>query len=439
MTDPDDRQHRPANLAAEALRKLEPIAEEHYLVSLLLTLTARQLRDEALAQIAPDDFSSAELGGLWETARRLHAAGKAINARSLAANAETHGENAERVLAGFTGVVPDPVDFPHSLAEVRRCGKLRRIVLATVTMQQRIMAAGDEADALAAAHDELAKLDTDTGQQDRYSHRFRDLLTTLDGQLRNPETFRVFESPWPEINERIAGGLQPGRMTVIGARPGEGKSIAGHQIAEHAAELGHPAIVFSVEMGGVEVAGRVVANGATIEMGEISRRRLSDDGWAKFNEYRARAQDYPLTINDKPDLTIGYITATCRAVKRQTGLDVAVIDYLQLLKSERNVPREQQVAHISRSLKQLSRELDIAVVVPAQLNRQSVSRGKALLSDLRESGGIEQDADLVVLLARELSDKGEPTGYININIAKNRFGPLHELDLQWRPHYSRIG
>jgi replicative DNA helicase len=434
-----EQQHAAPNLAEEALAQLAPRAEENYLVSLLTTLTTRHLRDEALAQVAPDDFSDGNLAGLWRTAQQMNSDGKTINRRSLAAAADTHGEHAERVLARFTGVVPNPADFPHALAEVKRCGALRQIVLATIRVQQRVMAAEDESEALSAAHDELAKLDQGKGHQAKHSHSFRDLLSKLDEELRNPETHRVFPTPWAEMNDRMAGGLHPGRMYVIGARPGEGKSIAAHQVAEHAAESGHPAIVFSVEMGGVEVAGRMVANGATIEMGELSRRRLSEHGWRKFHEYRDLAQDFPLTINDRPDLNLGYIAATCRAVKRQGGLDVVVIDYLQLLKSERNVPREQQVAHVSRSLKQLSRELEIAVVVPAQLNRNSVARGKAMLSDLRESGGIESDADLVALLAREMSDKGEPTGYLNINLAKNRFGPICEFDLAWRPHYSRIG
>ncbi|MEV6908001.1 DnaB-like helicase C-terminal domain-containing protein [Amycolatopsis sp. NPDC051071] len=439
MTHPDDVQHQPANLAAEARARLEPHAEEGYLVSLLLTLTTRHLRDEALAQVAPEDFANVAYGGLWGTAQRLQAEGKTINARSLAAAADTHGENAQRTLARFVGIVPDPADYPHSIAEVRRCSGLRKVVQATERINQRVMSAVDGSEALASAHDELAKLDNGTGKQARHSETFRDLLTRLDTELRNPEDFRIIPLPWPELNDRVSGGLHAGRMYVIGARPGEGKSIAAHQAAEHAASLRHPALVFSVEMGGVEVAGRIVANGASIEMSEISRRDLSTSSWRQFEEYRARAQDYPLVINDRPDLTLGYITATCRAVKRQTGLDVVVIDYLQLLKSERNLPREQQVAHVSRSLKQLSRELDCAVVVPAQLNRNSVARGKAMLSDLRESGGIEADADVVMLLAREVTERGEPTGYLNINLAKNRHGRVGDIDLQWRPHYSRIG
>lgn len=434
----NDLHVNPPNLAAEALAQLKPTAEENYLVSLLTTLTTRNIRDEALTQVQPDDFSDGALGGLWTAALKLQSENKQINARSLVAAADTRGQLAEITLARFTSVVPNPRDFPHALAEVLRCSSLRKIVLATITIQQRTMAAGDGSEALAWAHDELGKLDT-AGKQSKHTHTFRDLLTELDTAMRTRENFRVIPTPWGEVNERIAGGLHAGRMYVVGARPGEGKSIAAHQAAEHAASLGHPAAIFSVEMGGLEVAGRIVANGATIEMGEISRRDLSSDSWRQFVEYRERAQEFPLIINDRPDLALSYVAAECRAHKRRGGLDVVVIDYLQLLKGDRNVSREQQVAGISRGLKQLSRELDIAVVVPAQLNRNPAARGKAMLSDLRESGGIEADADVVMLLARQVDERDNPNGYLGINIAKNRHGRVGELELAWRPHYSRIG
>jgi replicative DNA helicase len=428
----------PHNLAQEALNQLKPHAEEAFLVSLLLSLSTRTLREEALAQIQPDDFSNVQYAGLWGTAQKLQGEGKAINARTLAAAADTRGELAEITLARFTSVVPSPRDYPNAVAEIRRCSGLRKVVLATIRMAQRTMAAEDGSEALAWAHDELAKLD-DTGRRTTHTRGFRDLLDEFGTALRNRENYRVVETPWAEINERIAGGLHGGRMYIVGARPGEGKSIAAHQAAEHAAALGSPAMIFSIEMGSIEVAGRIVSNAASIEMGEISRRDLSTRSWTSFEEYRARAADFPLLINDRPDLTLSYIAAECRAQKRRAGLDVVVVDYLQLVKGERSASREQQVAGLSRGLKQLSRELDVAIVVPAQLNRAPAARGKAMLSDLRESGGIEADADVVMLLARQVDDKDQPTGFLSINIAKNRHGRIGELELPWRPHYSRIG
>ncbi len=424
MTDPVDQ--------------LNPPAEERYLASLLLAATLRDLRDEALATIEPDDFFDGRYGGLWAAARDLGATGRRITHRELVAAAlAAGGRGIEQTLTELGALVPRAVDFPAAIAEVRRCGQLRRLVKTTIRIQQRAFIAEDYSQAVTWAHDELAKLDTADDTHD--TRGYAQLLDDFGNAMRSRESYRIVATPWDPINERIAGGLHGGRLYIVGARPGEGKSIIGHNLAEHAASLGHPALVFSVEMGDLEVTGRMVANGATVEMAEISRRDLSARSWDQFAEYAARATSYPLFVNDRADLSLSYVKSECRAQKRRTGLDVVMIDYLQLLKSERNVPREQQVAHISRSLKELSRELDAAVIVPAQLNRQAVARDRPSLADLRESGSIEADADVVMLLARQHDDKGNANGLLGINLAKNRHGRIGELELPWRPHYSRIG
>ena len=427
------------NLAAEALAQLRPVQEEAYLISLLTTITARSLREEALARVQPADFSVVAYGGLWEAAQAVRAAGKPVNARSVALAADTHGELAQRTLAEFVGAVPNPEDFPHSIGEVLRCAQLRRVVEATVRIQQRAMVCESGSEALAAAHEELGKVDTAEMGHDAHTRSFSALLDELDGALKAPESVRIIPTPWRELNDLMSGGLHMGRLVVIGARPSEGKSLAAHQMAEDAAAQGFSAAIFSVEMGGLEVTGRIVANGARVDMGEISRHELSPYSWQQFDEYRVRASGYRLVVNDKPDLTLGYVQAQCRLLKRRHGLDVVVIDYLQLINGDRRKPREQQVSEISRGLKQLSRELECVVVVPAQLNRNSVARGKPLLSDLRESGAIEQDADVVILLARQMDERDKPTGAVSVVVPKNRHGRMGDLELVWRPHFSRIG
>lgn len=425
----------------DVFEQLNPADAEAYLINLLTTITTRNLRDEALTQVTPDDFSSGYFGGIWEAALKLQADGEKITKRNLIKVAKSTG--VDQVLQRIGSTVPVPADFPHAVAEVKRCGQLRRLVEATQRIQQRAFIAEDPSQALAWAFDEIAKLDTsgtDTADTKDYGAllaEFNDALTADQAE------YKTIPTPWTEVNERIAGGLHGGRVYIVGGRPGDGKSIVGHQLAEHAASLGHPALVFSVEMGKLEVTGRMVANGATVDMGEISRRVLSDHSWIKFQEYRERAEGYPLSINDKAELSVNYIKAECRTQQRRTGLDVVVVDYLQLLKPERNLSREQQVAGISRALKQLSRELDTAVVVPAQLNRRAVDRSAPSLADLRESGGIEADADVVMLLARQYHSDGDqagkPNGKVTVDIAKNRHGRTGDLVLPFRGHFSRIG
>ncbi|MEV8610215.1 DnaB-like helicase C-terminal domain-containing protein [Amycolatopsis sp. NPDC051373] len=423
----------------EPIDQLDARDEERYLASLLLTSTLHDLRDKALKEVSPDDFADARYGGLWAAARSLNADGRRIPQRELVKAArEQGGSSVEHLLSTLSSAVPRAADFPVAFAEVRRCGQLRRLIVATQRIQQRAMAAEEFSQALSAAHEELAALDTDelegteTKSYGSLLKEFRTAMTTLDD-------YQIMPTPWPEVNDEIAGGLHGGRLYIVGARPGEGKSVLSHNLAEHAAANDYPALVFSVEMGGLEVAGRMVANGATIETGEISRRELSAYSWQQFDEYETKAANYPLYVNDRADLSLSYVKSECRAHQRRHGLSVVVIDYLQLLKAELNAPREQQVAHLSRSLKELSRELDVAVVVPAQLNRKAVDRERPSLADLRESGGIEADADVVMLLARELSDQGDPTGQLGVTLAKNRHGRICDLTLAWRPHFSRVG
>lgn len=416
--------------------QLNPADEEQYLVRLLFAATTSNLRDQALRTIDPEDFASGHYGGIWETARKLQVEGKRITKRAVIAAADSPG--VEQVLHRVGDGVPRAAEFPSVVAEVKRCGQLRRLMEATVRIQQRALAAEQPSQALSWAFDELNKLDTT--EDEGFSHVFGDVLARFDEAMsQGLSDAKVIPTPWPEINERMAGGLRPGRMYVVGARPGEGKSIAAHQIAEHAAEQSLPAAVFSLEMDALEVVSRMVGNGAQIEMDEIMRRELSERSWRAFHAYRERAAGFPIVVNDRPDMSLGYIAAECRSYKRRMGLDVVVIDYLQLLKGERNVNREQEVAQISRSLKELARELDAAIVVPAQLNRESARRGKPAMSDLRESGAIEADADVVLLLARGVDEFGMPTGELHLNFAKNRIGRTGELTLPWRPHFSRIG
>lgn len=419
---------------------LNPVDDERYLASLLLSITARSLREDALEKIQPDDFCSGHLGGLWEVAQKLHANGKKIDKRSLIAASESTGTT--KLLWDLEKLgPPSPADYPQAIEEVQRCGKLRRLCVSLQRSLQRAVSADEYSQALAVAYEELGKLDAN--DKVAANQRFSVLLGQVEESFRNKDTYRVIETPWPDLNRHISGGLHAGRFYVIGARPGNGKSIAAHNIAERAAAQGFVAQVFSVEMGGVEVAGRIVSSGASIDMGEISRRELSEYSWHQFQEYKARAEDYELYVDESPDLSIGHVWSVCRARKRQTGLDVVVIDYLQLVKGDQRMPREQQVASISRSCKQLSRELNCAVVVPTQLNRKAADRERGSMGDFRESGSIEQDCDVAIILARQYAEEGDlkglPNGMVSVDIPKNRHGQEVSFELPFRGHYSRIG
>lgn len=246
-------------------------------------------------------------------------------------------------------------------------------------------------------------------------------------------------SPWWEVDE-ILGGLFGGRMYVFGGRPGQGKSTAALNVAMHAsAESGKESLVISKEMPAVDVTGRILAAAAEVPLHEINARKLTDLSRAKIRGYLKQAGRPPITVDAKPRSLAG-IKTLARSHHHRRGLDILVVDYLQLVRVDTpSRSREQEVAEVSRQLKELALELDCVVALPAQLNRESTKRSdqRPTMADLRDSGQIEQDADAVVLLHRPGRDDPR-AGEIDFIIDKNRHGPTAVVTMRWHGGYGSI-
>ena len=242
----------------------------------------------------------------------------------------------------------------------------------------------------------------------------------------------IVPTPWPELNRKLNGGCHKGQMIIIGGRPGDGKSNAGLNINLNAAELGFKSIVFSVEMDDVEVCSRLLAAGSWSAQGEIMGRRMTAETMERVETYIEQRKGMDLELVDQPYITVEKIVAHCR-LRRP---DIIFVDYAQLIQASNNkVSREQQVAHITRSLKVAAKSLQMVVVVAAQLNRGPADGRVPVISDLRESGAAEQDADVVLLLHRPV----ETPGSITIIVGKNRNGPTGSVVLTFRGELARIG
>lgn len=219
-------------------------------------------------------------------------------------------------------------------------------------------------------------------------------------------------------------------------------STAALNVAMHAsADSGKQSLVISKEMPSVDVTGRILAAGAQVPLQEINARKLTDTSMARIREYVKRVGRPPITVDARPR-TLAGIKTLARAHHHRKGLDVLVVDYLQLVRTDTpSRSREQEVAEVSRQLKELALELDCVVVLPAQLNRESTKRTdqRPTMADLRDSGQIEQDADAIVLLHREKNAEGLPTGQILFIVDKNRHGPTAEVSLRWHGGYGAIG
>ncbi|AZS07333.1 DNA helicase [Gordonia phage Dorito] len=413
----------------------ESDADEQILIAAMLSLTNTD--DEILDRIAPEVFSGIR-AQIWETARQLRAENKATTPRNIQARHPNDGtlRNALTAAAGHTWPVARVREAERTVVELDRFRRLQGALQAGL---ERMAAAEHYSDALEAAHAELNRLAESTPPAS--VRNFADVWDTWWDQLNTPTTrAAAIPTPWHQLNDKLAGGMHRGRTYVVGGRPGEGKSIAGVNMATYAAEHGHQAIVFSVEMGEHEVASRIIASGAQAEYGQITRRQVDDHNLVKIAEWGDQNRSMPLRIVDRADIGVEFVSAVCRSVKRAHGLDVVFVDYLQLLKpSGSKIPRQQQIADMSRALKVLAMDLQCAVIIACQLNRNSANEKRApVLADLRESGAIEQDCDVAILLNHKRTDDGDHTGDVELIVAKNRTGSLGAITCRWSAYQARI-
>ncbi len=246
-----------------------------------------------------------------------------------------------------------------------------------------------------------------------------------------------------ELDE-LTQGLHGGQMIVIAARPAMGKSTFALDWARSAAiKHNMTTVFFSLEMGRNEIAMRLLSAEATIGLQDLRKGTIKDEQWGKIATTMGRMNDAPLFIDDSPNMSLMEIRAKCRRLKQRHDLKLVVLDYLQLMSSGKRVEsRQQEVSEFSRALKLLAKELNVPVVALSQLNRGSEQRTdkRPQVSDLRESGSIEQDADMVILLHREdVYDKESArAGEADVIVAKHRNGPTKTLVVGFQGHYSRF-
>ncbi|WP_336633425.1 MULTISPECIES: replicative DNA helicase [unclassified Microbacterium] len=263
--------------------------------------------------------------------------------------------------------------------------------------------------------------------------------STLDEMFARMSEPPVYtETPWQSINHLI-GGLRPRAMYVVGARPASGKTIMAMNLATALADEGNVAVC-SLEMGEEELQKRLVSQLGKVHMSAMSNNALDSDDWARAANARAKIMRMPLYVDDRPAQTIAQIRAHVRSVARLGPLSGVVVDYLQLVES--SDPRKDRRTHlgeVSRAMKLMAKEFDCPVIALAQLNRKSEERpGKRpMLADLKETGDIEQDADVVLLLSRDLDDAAR-AGEVQVIVAKNRHGNTGETTLAWLGHYASM-
>lgn len=278
----------------------------------------------------------------------------------------------------------------------------------------------------------------------------RNAVKQIEAAKNNQGTFSGVGSGFTEL-DRVTSGWQPSDLIVIAARPGMGKTAFVLTVARNAAiDFNKPVAIFSLEMSSVQLVTRLISAEAQLPGDKLRKGDLQSYEWQQLNSKINNLIDAPIYIDDTPSLSIFELRAKARRLKAQHNIQMLIIDYIQLMSGgiERsNGNREQEISNISRSLKSLAKELNIPVIALSQLNRSVEARPskKPLLSDLRESGAIEQDADMVLFIYRPeyyKQDQGQDgenlQGVAEISIAKHRNGALHDIHLKFISKYAKF-
>lgn len=399
-------------------------------------LMAENVLDDVVSIVTPDDFYRPIHAQLWSTLLAMRAAGKPIDALTVFEET-SRDEHIARAGGGvwlhnLTRACPTAANATYYAAIVAEKASRRRLVQAGHRIWQ-IGGSGADLDELQLMAREL--VDAAALRESAAAPALLDIVDGYVDSLDEPPP-GVVQTPWPDVDDILNGGLGRGQLIIVAARPGVGKSIIGFSCARAAAQLNVPTLLFSLEMPESEVMARLIADTASVPLRHLIRHELSDEDRGRVVRCADRIRNWPLWIHTRSGITVAEIAAACRQRKRE-GLGLVVIDQLNLITavSTKSGNRQEEVARMSRELTQLAKELDIPIVLLHQLNRGPETRSKSrpVVADLRESGQIEADAHVVILLHREEDRPGE----ITLIIGKNRNGQTDDVVLSFSGYYAR--
>lgn len=424
------------------------LAEQSALGGMLLSKDAVA---DVMETVKADDFYIPKHEVVFRAVHELYSRGEPTDVIAvtdeLTKTGALHRAGGAEYLHTLTGIVPTAANAGYYASIVAERAVLRRLVDAgTRIVQMGYASEGEVTDLVNTAQAEIYNVTGGNEAEDFVAlvDVLEDTVNEIevnggrDGEMAGiPTGFRELDA--------ATNGLHPGQLVIIAARPGLGKSTLALDFARHASISARvPAIFFSLEMGRNEIATRLLAAETSIPMNTLRRGDLDQRDWDRIAIARSRTiADAPLYIDDSPNMTLVEIRAKCRRLSQRSGLKLVVIDYLQLMTSGKKVEsRQQEVSEFSRALKLLAKELQVPVVALSQLNRNSEQRSdkRPALADLRESGSLEQDADMVILLHRDdaFERDAPPTGEADLIIAKHRNGPTKTIKVAFSGMHSRF-
>ena len=424
-------------------------AEQSVLGGLLLDNTGL---DRIADQLGADDFYRREHRLIFEAIRALCQASTPADAVTVAEYLEKHGEleNAGGLayLGSLANNTPSAANVAAYAAIVRERAILRRLIQASGEISASAYA--PEGRSAQQVLDRAEERILEVSQTGHRRGNFQPINALLSQAVERIDQLFRSESPLTGVPtgfadlDAMTSGLQAGDLVIIAGRPSMGKTSLAMNIAENAA-VGHkiPVAIFSLEMPGSQLAMRMMASLGRINAHKVRTGKLDDDDWPRLTSAVSLLSDAPLYIDDTPALTPLELRARARRLKREHSLGMIVVDYLQLMQStETEENRATEISNITRALKALAKELNVPLIAMSQLNRSVESRPdkRPVMSDLRESGAIEQDADVILFIYRDevYNKDSAEKGKAEVIVGKQRNGPTGEVPLTFLGEYTRF-
>lgn len=420
-----------------------PDAEANVLSAMLLS---NEVVEEALTELLPDDFYRPMNKALFETMHDMYDRSMPIDSITLIdyLNSENKLQEVggEAYILELMGQTLSLVNWQHHASIVRRDAMLREIIGATNQINQLAYNAPTDTKEVVERAESMLLSVTDREVKNAYKPLNDFLIEAFNEAKEVCEAGGVaagVPTGYPSL-DRMLMGLREGQLVIIGARPAVGKTSFALNLALNAASEGYTVAFFSLEMSGKEIAQRFICAHAQVSMSNFRTGKISPQEWANIGQAAEDLSSLDILIDDTPGITVTEIRAKARRMLHNKEKAIIILDYLQLVSppaGRRAESRTVEVSEMSRALKIMAKELGVPVISLSQLSRAVESRtGKRpQLSDLRESGSIEQDADIVMFLDRSSNEQEAgredrpPEGITRIIVAKNRSGPIGDVDL----------
>lgn len=414
-------------------------AEQSILGGLLLDRFAFDRIGDVVSDV---DFFRDDHRRIFRHIARLAASGRTIDAITVA---ESIDESGESELTGGLGYLGDLAANTPSASNIGRYAEiiknkssLRRLQeIAAALHDSCTSPSGRQVDQLIAEAEAEMMLIVDRtgGDPKSLTEVFQETLENIDERSQRGGEIAGLETGFAAL-DRLTGGLEPGNFVVIAGRPSMGKTMVGCNIADHVVRHGGSVLFFTLEMSAKEIGARLLSSRTGVSVHAMRSGTTDQDHWRRMGDQLGKAAKQRLFVDDKGAIGVPYVRAKARRLQRKHGLSLVVIDYLQLMKGSGD-NRTQEIGGISRSLKALAKELAVPVIALAQLNRSVDGRSdkRPMMSDLRDSGEIEQDADIVAMIHRESVYRPLPEwdGVAELLVRKNRNGPTGDIVLRYHP------